>query len=240
MKRFISGVIIGALLFCSTGLWAEAPMATVADFKILLNGALFNPNPPAVVINGSTYLPLRVMSNALNIPITWNETLRQVEIGTAASPTGGGYHRSNPAPVGTPQTIQVSTYSADYKATVTVLEVQRGAAAWDTILSANVNNDAPDEGFEYILAKVSVKADLVSEDKAISVSKYDFDCFSSQSEEYASKSVTAPKPVLSGKIYTGGKAEGYIVLQVKISDSAPKLAYGLDRDGTGGIWFSLK
>jgi len=239
MKKFFCGILVGALLFGSTCLWAASPVASVVNYQILLNGSAFNPRPPAMVINGTTYLPLRVLSNALNVPITWNETLRQVEIGSAAAPSGSGYHRSNPAPLNQAQTIHLSNYAEEYTATVTLLEAKRGLTAWELIKAANANNEKPDEGYEYILAKISVKADLINEDKAISIGKYDFECFSSQGEEYAAKTVTAPKPILSGKLFSGGMTEGYLVFQVKTTDLSPKLVYGMDQDGTGGIWFKL-
>lgn len=50
---------------------------------------------------------------------------------------------------------------------------------------------------------------------------------------------TLIEPSLSGNLYSGGKAEGWATFMVKKDDPNPKLAYGLDIDGAGGIWFAL-
>ena len=81
MKRFIGGFLAGALLFGSIGVFAVQYVANPVDFKILVNGEEFTSNPPALEINGRTYLPLRAIGNALDVPVTWNEELRQAEIG---------------------------------------------------------------------------------------------------------------------------------------------------------------
>ena len=32
----------------------------------------------------------------------------------------------------------------------------------------------------------------------------------------------------------------YVVFQVKATDRDPKIVFGMDRDGTGGVWFALQ
>lgn len=246
MKRFLAGALTGALLFGGGALYAagQTKTAYVADYKVLYNGEDIHPSLPVLVVDDFTYLPLRVIADVLNVPIQWNGELRQVEMGAApGSATGltqGAYNRTNPAPIGTAQSVAVSNYSENYKATVKVLETKRGDTAWAYIKDANSNNSKPDEGYEYILAKISVSAEYVEDDKALNVSKYLFDCFSAGGEEYSAKTVTTPKPALSAKIFSGGTTEGYVVFQVKATDRDPKIVFGMDRDGTGGVWFALQ
>ena len=246
MKRFFAGFLTGALLFGGCALYAagQTKTAYVADYKILYNGQDIHPSLPVLVVEDFTYLPLRVVTDVLGVPVRWNGQLRQVEMGAApgaaAGLTQGAYNRTNPAPIGTAQSVEVSTYSENYKATVKVLETKRGDTAWAYIKDANPNNSKPDEGYEYILARLSVTAEYVEEDKAVNISKYAFDCFSGNGEEYGAKSVTTPKPALSAKIFSGGTTEGYVVLQVKASDRNPKIVFGMERDGTRGVWFALQ
>ena len=44
----------------------------------------------------------------------------------------------------------------------------------------------------------------------------------------------------SENLYAGGNAEGYIVGKVRVDDQNPKVVYGLNYDGSGGIWFALQ
>lgn len=105
MKRFISGVIVGGVLACTIAL-AASYVAEPASFKVLVNGKEFTSDPPAMVINGSTYLPLRAMGNALNVPVNWNAELNQAEVGsTAPFVQENEYSRANPAPINTMQNV---------------------------------------------------------------------------------------------------------------------------------------
>lgn len=101
-------------------------------------------------------------------------------------------------------------------------------------------NDEPSADKGYILAKISVKAVSVSDDKKLDVSTYDFDLYSTSNSEYEKVSVVEPDPALGGSIYTGASTEGWVVFLVNKNDLAPKIVYGQEYDGTGGIWFSLK
>ena len=85
MKKFICGFLIGAMLFGTIGAFAVSYVANPVDFKVLVNGEEFVSDPPALEVEGRTYLPLRAMGEALGVPVTWNEELRQAEVGTAPS-----------------------------------------------------------------------------------------------------------------------------------------------------------
>lgn len=81
MKKFITGIIVGSLL-TSTIAFAASYIANPPTFKVLVNGKEFISDPPTLVVEGNTYLPLRAMGDALGVPVKWNEELRQVEVGT--------------------------------------------------------------------------------------------------------------------------------------------------------------
>ena len=82
MKKFITGLLVGAILCSSVGALAVSLIANPADFKVFVNGAEFVSDPPTLEVEGRTYLPLRAIGEALGVPVEWNETLRQVEVGT--------------------------------------------------------------------------------------------------------------------------------------------------------------
>ncbi|OQB13331.1 MAG: hypothetical protein BWY15_01795 [Firmicutes bacterium ADurb.Bin193] len=81
MKRFMSGFLLGAMLFGVVGAVAVSYVANPVDFKVLVNGKEFVSDPPALEVEGRTYLPLRAMGEALGVPVNWNEELRQAEVG---------------------------------------------------------------------------------------------------------------------------------------------------------------
>ncbi len=81
MKKFICGFLSGAIMFSMIGAFAVSYIAESATFKVLVNGDEFNSDPPALVVDGRTYLPLRAMGDALGVPVEWNSELNQAEVG---------------------------------------------------------------------------------------------------------------------------------------------------------------
>lgn len=226
--------------------------AEPATFKVLVNGEEFNSDPPAMVINGSTYLPLRAMGSALGVPVEWNSELNRAEVGNSAPKAEANqYSRTNPAPLNTVQEythkypysqyLDVSSITPDYTAAIRVIETIRGAKAWDMIKEANMFNEEPKDGYEYIIAKVAFSALSVQNDASVNASCYNFDFYSGNNEEYDSVYVTMDN-TLNQNLYSGGNAEGYVVGMVKTDDKSPKLVYGLSL-GTElygkAIWFAL-
>ncbi len=84
MKKFILGTITGAAI-ASTVAIAATYTAAPATFKVLVNGKEFTSDPPAMVINDRTYLPLRAIGDALGVPVDWNDELKQAEVGNVAN-----------------------------------------------------------------------------------------------------------------------------------------------------------
>ncbi len=242
MKRFISGVTVG-LLISSTIAFAATYTAHQAGFKVLVNGKEFTSDPPPLVVEGRTYLPLRAMGDALGVPVEWNAELKQAEVGTtipvAEQKT---YSRTNPAPIGTSQTYTKTSdwlETDNYTVNISVQEVIRGEKAWQKIKDANMFNSPAKDGYEYILVKIGFTVMNTKSDFSIDANSYGFTAFSSTNEEMEYASVVEPDPELSASLYEGASTEGYITVQVKKDDPNPKLAYGLDYNGSNGIWFSL-
>ena len=92
MKKFLIGFLTGSILFASVGVIAAVSyVANPVDFKILVNGEEFISDPPALEVEGRTYLPLRAIGDALGVPVNWNEELRQAEVGTSTNVTESKY-----------------------------------------------------------------------------------------------------------------------------------------------------
>ncbi|MDR1748238.1 MAG: DUF4352 domain-containing protein [Spirochaetaceae bacterium] len=251
-KRIINqlvGFIASVVFTAAPGLVTAAEMqALEANYPIYLNGQEWKSERPPVVIGGSTYLPLKAIGDALDVPVIWNTELRRVEIGEVGAsnqpdrpdvPAKSIFSRENPAPLNTAQTITVKNTLDEYTATVNVTEVIRGEDAWKIIRHASEYNAKPDKGYEYILAKVSVTAESISGGRTIYVSPTDFDCFSSGDAQYDHAFVVPPSPELSGLIEAGSGTSGYVAFCVRADDKDPKIVYKQRHDGTGGLWFKL-
>lgn len=84
MKKVSFGFILG-MIVC-VGLQTIAATTSIfkaekAPFDIIVNGNKFtDTSKPPVLIDGSTYLPLRSMGNVLNVPVEWNDEKRRVEV----------------------------------------------------------------------------------------------------------------------------------------------------------------
>lgn len=89
MKGLIIGVIIGAVLMLPISSFASSLTQYIlvkAQYPIMVDGNMYEGDLPILNYEGSTYVPLRTLSDLLNVNIFWNETLRQVEI-THGNPT---------------------------------------------------------------------------------------------------------------------------------------------------------
>lgn len=258
MKKHWSGFFSGALTtlvlvgLVGTAFSAARQQQATLNFsgiKITLNGSQITPPDASgkavepFTIDGTTYLPVRGIANALGVGVTWDQSTQTVQLTSPGAPPStpatGGYSRTNPAPVGTIQSIDIDNYSAKYNASAVILETTRGNDAWKLIQAANPFNSLPPDGQEYIIAKICISLNSITDDKSVSFSDYSFTPYSKDNVEYKRVSVVEPAPSLSGSAYAGGTTEGYAVYCVDKTDTAPKLVFGAKYDGTGGIWFSL-
>jgi len=83
MKKVVLGFILGVITTISVTAIAaniEVFQAQKATFDIYIGNQKFQPENPALVVEGRTYLPLRATGEALGVEINWNEELKRVEI----------------------------------------------------------------------------------------------------------------------------------------------------------------
>ncbi len=88
-KGMVLGIIIGAVLMLPISSFASSLTQYIlvkAQYPIMVDDNLYEGDLPILNYEGSTYVPLRTMSELLNVNIFWNETLKQVEI-THEDPT---------------------------------------------------------------------------------------------------------------------------------------------------------
>jgi hypothetical protein len=100
---------------------------------------------------------------------------------------------------------------------ITVLDVVRGAAAYEMALATNQFNDAPAEGMEYVAVKVRAR-NLNTRDEDVWLDGNSFMTLGSDGAMYDSPPVVDPEPALDARLYPGGEATGWIVVQAKIDD----------------------
>lgn len=255
-KGFALGMLSAAVLAgMATGAAGDKISKTAElfynDIKICIDGSYIEPKDAngnqvaPFIMDGTTYLPVRAVAGAFGKDVEWDADTQTVFLG--AKPGDNKYSRTNPAPIGTAQSIALTTSDSNwetvtYNATVTLNEVWRGEEAAKILKEANdFWNDDPEEGKEYVLAKVTVGVKNVSKDMAISISEGKFDFYSTDFVKYNNTSflVMPEKASINTNIYDGGSVTGYIAKEINAGDSTPSVAFGQEYDGTGGIWFSL-
>ncbi|OMF54678.1 hypothetical protein BK138_16095 [Paenibacillus rhizosphaerae] len=252
----------------SAGVYAGSNLQAIKAYfdhsiKFEIQGKAWNPvdsngkATAAITYNNTTYLPVKSIGEALGVGVSWDAPNHKVVIGGGSSsstqapptqtqtppttPSTATATKSNPAKLN--QTVNFTTKSAlnTFEGTVSIDEILRGDAAWKQIEQANMFNDPAPDGYEYILAKASIKITKNSKpDTAVDVTDYLLSLISSDGREYDRELVVAPEPTFRSKLYEGASNTGWVVLTVKKTDTAPLIAFGRNYDGTGGVWFSTK
>jgi len=132
-----------------------------------------------------------------------------------------------------------------YDATITVLEIVRGAKALDLIKQASVSNKPPKIGFEYILARIRVEyfARGTPGDCGHELKEEQFTAVSADGKVYKTPAVVPPKPSLSGMLRSGDSLEGWVAFLVAQEDSKTLMTFTVKSGGAvehgGDVWFQL-
>lgn len=93
MKKFISGIIIGAILTTSVTALASTTKSIQAIYsvkRLIVNGVDTGKGDTAFVSNGTTYVPLRTVSDALGHEISWDSNTKTIYINTGNSNSNSG------------------------------------------------------------------------------------------------------------------------------------------------------
>lgn len=243
MKKVFLGLVLGLTISCFAVVFAEEFVAERASFPILVNGQEFKTDKPIVTINGSTYLPLRAIGEALGVRINWNEEKKQAEVGEPTPVNNNKFSFKNPGNIGETQVILTNDGDAVEKYSVTLSEAKRGDDAFlylkNNYAYQTMTLENPDQGYEYLLAKFNFKALKLKTDTSYNLSCSDFKMIAGNGNEYSSNIYLRIKDDLriDGNLYEESERNGWIVYQVKKDDLKPRIAYGRSYDGSGGAWF---
>lgn len=131
-----------------------------------------------------------------------------------------------------------SVYSNIYDIAITVGEILRGEEALDRLKATSPDNPAPEQGFEYLLARVKfeLKGRYVSDNLQFDLGNAPlmWVALSSDLIEYPRVSPTVPKPSLTGIVKPGGSVDGWVAFAVAKDDKGPVMVFDPDTGGATG------
>jgi hypothetical protein len=132
-----------------------------------------------------------------------------------------------------------------YDATITLLEIIRGAKAWDLIKEVSMSNEPPKAGFEYALARIRFEyfARGTPGDCVHELKEEQFTAFSADGKVYEIPAIVLPKPRLNGMLRSGDSLEGWVTFLVAQEDSKTLMTFTAKPGGAvehgGNVWFQL-
>lgn len=247
MKKFLSGLLIGAILMLTITTFAAGKIKEAFfndTIKLEVDGKTVNTDMVTVILEGSVdgtnYVSARALAEALGAKVEWDGKNKKILVTSKdkdTTPVTSGYGYSNPAPLNTSQVVEVENILQKYKAEVAIKDIIRGEKAWEMIKEANMFNSPAPEGYEYILAKINFKLLDINDGQSYNLSTVGFEMISSDGKKYDSAIVVEPEPMIDTELYKGASHEGWAAFLVKKDDAKPKLVFGRKYDGSGGIWF---
>ncbi len=156
------------------------------------------------------------------------------------TPIPPGYSRTKPIPFG--QSVLYTTPDRKMQVSWKVLEAYRGDEAWSRIHQANMFNNPPIEGQEYILLKV--RADYVRGDSTQVIQLDGRSCVIVTSDNRIftkyEQVIVAPTPWFNRQVYPGGFSDGWLAFPSGARDPHPLLQCSRNADGSGGVWMDLR
>lgn len=133
-----------------------------------------------------------------------DSTLDQIE------PTDIGLSRAEPLSLGT------TAVTNDWEITIT--EVRRGDDAWQLAESANMFNDLPADGMEYIAFFVTARQ-INTRDTAETIDSSFFRVTGSSNLLHDSPFVVEPEPQLDARLFPGGSYSGWVFEQAQSGET---------------------
>ncbi|MEC0229303.1 stalk domain-containing protein [Paenibacillus alba] len=234
-KKLLIALGLSGIIAVSVAVGAYA----ASDIKLFVNGK--KTEASVEIIDGSSYVPLKVVAEALGQEVRWDESKREIHIGKEEDTSSVGYSRSNPAPFNTKLTFKKESILENYEGEVSIKDVIRGNDAWALIKNTNKFNSPPAESKEYMLVNATVKiTGNQKKDTKVDISSAHFTLVSTQGKDYDAISIVTPEPAINTSLYVGAENSGWFALQVDKKDTSPLITYARAYDGTGGVWFKTK
>jgi len=246
-NKFLIGVLIAFLFICFTSISCGASNITddtVAKEILRLQQELENKNSEIEDLEkqieelegqietlGEESLPVEESSKTNESEIGEEEIENdETEVyGTKKSPAGVGekYKVTREDWLNGQTTLEIE-----------LTEVISGDEAWNIVKNANMFNDEPLEGKEYILAKFKIQI-LDSEEDPFELNHSYFSVISGEGIEYTDFiSVSGLEPDLRADVYIGAIHEGWTYFLVDKDDNDPLAVF--DRKYDSEIWFKLR
>ncbi|MFN2226702.1 MAG: hypothetical protein ACK2UY_10350 [Anaerolineae bacterium] len=150
-----------------------------------------------------------------------------------STPTPGPGDRRQPIPFG--QSWQIEEEGRTFR--LAVQQALRGEEAWQRLLEANRYNDPPQPGTEYLLLYVGVEYLSGPVHGTLRLDAWSFRLVSNN-QVLQPPSLVEPPPAFELEFFPGGEGGGWMAWVIYEDDPAPLLAYGLEYDGSGGVFFA--
>lgn len=211
------------------------------DVKIKVGGQLINPTDEGgtpvepFLYNGTTYIPVRAVANSLGQEVVWNGQKSTIQIGL--QPNAIISTPTTAVPIGSSQRMLLNADGKAFIANVKISSCYTGAYAAQLMYEAGVKNRPLAGDKKYMVAKVSVTVEKTADGKPVNLTRDLFRAFNMQQEEYTYSSLTIPKPVFGGLCNEKQTLIGTVAFVVRGSDSSPRIVFGGDEKGDGGLWF---
>lgn len=161
-KKIALSLLAFVCILASVGIGAYAAV----KYSLAINGKSVKAD--IKVINGTPYIPLTALSNNLkNVTIKYDAKKGTIKIDekkpatteekpAPTKPANDGLSAAAPAPIGTAVTVNYADKMDSWSYSVRIDQVIRGTEALTMVQNANPNGAALPEGYEYLLAKVTV------------------------------------------------------------------------------------
>ncbi len=149
-------------------------------------------------------------------------------------PTPSAGTRQNPAKIG--DSLPLDYANARY--VITVTQAISGEEAWKRIKAANMFNNPPIDGYEYVLFYVVAKIVDGPQNEAIGVGERMINMVDATGQIWSLGGVVNPQPEFGGKGFVGAVIEGWSCT-IRPIGTTVYLVFGMDDKGKGGIWFEV-
>lgn len=240
MKRLIA--LLVTILLCACAQAGQEPSASVPEPAEASPVEAATDAPPPTYTPLPTYTPYPTYTpppTATRTPApSASPYPTQTPYPTATAEPVRGESRLNPALIGDVLVIrQESWLSGAATIELELLSIVSGDEAWNRVHQANMFNDPPAEGHEYILAEFRVKV-LETEEEPYAINHAMFDAVSADGRVYGGFiSVAGLEPSLRIELYEGAEHIGWTYFLVE-RDDTPVAVF--DRGSASERWFILR
>ncbi len=243
IRGFVSGFLVCLMVmsFTFAGGFAKTIKVMFNSVNITVNDVKVKSDN--IVYNGTTYVPLRSISEMLNKEVIWEASINTVKIKDKGTPTSqqnkNTTSRTSPATINqTVTVVNADWYYGKQNYDITLLELVSGDAALKMVKEANQFNDAPKDGKEYVLAKFKIKVNSLEKD-TIRINNSMFELFSATGTKYSDfVSVAGLKPAWQTELFQGAEFEGWAYFLVDKGDT-PVAVINRSNE-SAAVWFKLR